>query len=207
MPDSIELADLKHKPFFDYDKPEGLARLTPAARRKIWLHIFVETLTSVIIYSTYTRLVLYYLFLAPTLLGASTAALAQSMNQLYKGRLSNSRLLKFVLWGCINGCFTALWIDTLVARVESVFYRILIDQLVGAPSFQLIFHLLGKVWDVAEPGQPSPSISTFLMALSYSYCYWPFVSIAMFVFIPPPLMFISNCIANLIWNVILSRIS
>lgn len=205
MPESIELSDLKHKPFFEYDKPVG--RLSPLSRRKIWLHIFLETVASVVIYSSYTRLVLLYLFLAPTLLGASTAALAQSMNQLYKGRLSICKLLKFLIWGCINGCFTALWIDTLVARVDSVFYRILIDQLVGAPSFQLTFHLLGKVWDVADPGQPSPTFSTFVTALSISYCYWPFVSVAMFVFIPPLLMFISNCVANLIWNMILSRIA
>ncbi|PSK39355.1 hypothetical protein C7M61_001965 [Candidozyma pseudohaemuli] len=205
MPESIELSDLKHKPFFEFEKPEG--RLSPQNRRKIWLHILLETIASVVIYSSYTKLVLLYLFLAPTLLGASTAALAQSMNQLYKGRLSVSKLLKFLIWGCINGCFTALWIDTLVARVDSVFYRILIDQLIGAPSFQLTFHLLGKVWDVAEPGHPSPSFSTFLTALSISYCYWPFVSIAMFVFIPQLLMFISNCVANLIWNMILSRIA
>ncbi|QWU89088.1 hypothetical protein CA3LBN_003411 [Candidozyma haemuli] len=205
MPESIELSDLKHKPFFEYEKPEG--RLSPQNRRKIWLHILLETIASVVIYSSYTKLVSLYSFLAPTLLGASTAALAQSMNQLYKGRLSVSKLLKFLIWGCINGCFTALWIDTLVARVDSVFYRILIDQLIGAPSFQLTFHLLGKVWDVAEPGHPSPSFSTFITALSISYCYWPFVSIAMFVFIPPSLMFISNCVANLIWNMILSRIA
>lgn len=207
MPESIELSDLKNKPFFEYDKPEGSARLSPAARRKIWCHLLLEIVASVVFYSTYGRLILVYPYLGPTLLGASTAALAQSLNQLHKGRPSTSRLFKFIIWGCINGCLTALWIDNLVARVESVFYRIIIDQLIGAPFFQLTFHLLGKLWDVAEPGQPSHGIGAFFTALTLSYCYWPFVSIAMFVFIPPLYMFLSNCIANLIWNVILSRIS
>lgn len=208
MPDSVELKDLTNKPFFEFDK-SGSHKLTPTSRRKLLLYIFLEAAATVVIYINYNFLINSYPLLAPTLLGASTAALAQSLHQYHKRRFSASNIFKFVIWGLINGCTTALWIESLVTHVESVLYRILLDQLIGAPCFQLTFHALSKMWDNANLSAPSSvsSISAYFSSLKYSYCYWPFVSVAMFMFIPPNLMFLSNCIANLVWNLILSRLS
>lgn len=195
----IELADLKNKPFYDLDEK----KLSVSGRRTIWLYMFLECVTSLVIYFNYGRLLLLYPLLAPTLLGASTAALAQSINQYIKGRLVDSRVVKFAIWGLINGCFSALWIEMLILNLDSVIYRVLLDQAVGAPLFQLLFNILSSVWD--QDGQNTRA--TFFRALRYSYCYWPFVSIAMFVFVPPQFMFVCNCFANLLWNLILSRVT
>lgn len=208
MPDKIELADLNNKPFFDIDK-SGAQKLTPGSRRKLWFYVFLETLASCLIYFNYNKLILLYPLMGPTLLGASTAALAQSINQFQERRFSESKIAKFITWGMINGCFTALWIDSLVRHVDSLLYTVLIDQLIGAPCFQLVFHILSKVWDGADlsvPATSNTSTSTFFTALKYSYFYWPFVSVAIFIS-PPNTMFLGNCTANLIWNIILSKLS
>lgn len=198
MPNDIELSNLKHKPFADIEKPDvRFHRL----RHLVVLSIALELVALLLVYFNYAKLFNVYPLLAPTLLGALTAALAQLVHQLMREKLSGSRLLKFMVWGCINGCLTAMWIDTLVAQFDSAMYRVLIDQTVGAPLFQLVFSVLSSLWD-----NDSVPHNTYFRALRYSYCYWPFVSVGMFIFVPQPLMFPCNCIANLIWNLLLSRV-
>lgn len=197
MPNSIELSDLKHKPFHDLEDS--------AVPRRAYLFLLASVFATFQIYYSYESLVVSYPLLAPTLMGASSAAVAQSLTQFIKHKFSSNRMLKFIVWGSINGCFTALWIDMLVSRVENVVYRILIDQTVGAPFFQLIFSVLSSLWDDNNP--VTGAHANYIRSLRYSYCYWPFASITMFVFIPPRLMFFANCIANFVWNVILSKLN
>src|SRR5690349_20555719 len=49
------------------------------------------------------------------LLGILTAGVAQSIIQLYR-HVNYNRLLKFCVWGGINGVLSSLWIDTLVLQ-------------------------------------------------------------------------------------------
>lgn len=202
MSGSVELADLRSKPFYELDA-QAKTRRRP---KRAYVYVVVEAAVTCLVCANYVQLALVYRQLAPTCLGAATAALAQSLNQLLKYKLSNSRLLKFIVWGCINGYFTALWLDVLVAQLDTVAARVVLDQTVGAPLFQFTFTMLSTLWDGETFAGPVIR-ATFLRSLRYSYCFWPFVSVAMFTVVPPERMVICNCAANFIWNVVLSRLT
>lgn len=175
-------------------------------QRKLISYIIIEALISLIIYYNYFKIeISTHHLIAPTILGASTAALAQSINQYSKRNFSLNRIFKFVVWGCINGCFTVLWIDMLIYQVDGLTYRIVVDQFIGAPTFQLIFSILNCLWDYGELNYTLKN--SYLKSLKFSYCYWPFFSICSFMFIPQSMIFPANCLANLIWNLILSKLT
>lgn len=174
--------------------------------RKLVFAIIIETISLCITYYEYDGIALIHPMLAPTLLGCVSGALAQSTNQYLKKKFTVNKIIKFMVWGSINGFFTSAWINILVTRIDNMFYRIIIDQTVGAVSFQLIFNILNSLWDQGEVFS-STTWASFLKSLKYSYCFWPFFSILLFMFIPQSMMFPSNCLANLFWNLILSKIA
>lgn len=174
-------------------------------RRKVALYIILEGFTTLFIYYYYSLLLEIHPLFAPTLLGSSTAALAQTINQYAKVKFSLDKICKFLVWGGINGCFTDLWINLLLSNFDNLFYRIILDQLLGAPTFQLIFNILSTLWD---HGEVVPSTrATYFKSLKYSYCFWPFFSICEFTLVPENMMFPLNCLATLLWNVILSKLN
>lgn len=179
---------------------------TSSVHRKLIISLVAESVIGFLVYYNYTAIEARLSpLVAPTLLGAATASLAQSLNQYSRKKFSLNRICKFIVWGCINGCFTALWIDILLNRIDNLVYRIMVDQMVGAPAFQMIFSILNSLWDT---GDISPAMrQSYLKALKYGYCFWPFFSVCAFVFIPQSMIFSANCLATLIWNLILSRIS
>ncbi|ABN67061.1 predicted protein [Scheffersomyces stipitis CBS 6054] len=179
----------------------------PMARsvhRKLVIYLVVEAVVSLTIYFNYDKLCNFNGVLGPALLGSSTAAMAQSINQYSKMKFNLSKVFQFMVWGAINGYFTVVWIDTLIVKVDNLVYRIIVDQAVGAPLFQLVFNILNSLWDHGEIS--AHTRSSYIKSLKYSYCFWPFVSVCIFVFIPQVMMFPCNCMANLLWNMILSRL-
>lgn len=172
--------------------------------RRLLLNLLVETGLSLMVYYKYNFLLDYHRLLAPALLGATTAMMAQSINQLFRRKLSYTKIFKFLVWGIINGSFTVLWFDLLMAKFDSITYRILVDQMIGAPFFQLVFNILNSLWDHGEI--TANTRAAYVKSLKYSYCFWPFFSILGFIFIPNSLLFPSNCLANLLWSLILARL-
>ncbi|KAI5963063.1 uncharacterized protein KGF55_002855 [Candida pseudojiufengensis] len=184
-------------------------KLHPSSKhilKKLYFALIIESIISVTIYYFYDDISLINPNLAPTLLGCSSGALAQSINQFSKKKFTLNKIFKFMIWGSINGYFTVTWINLLILHVDNLIYRIIIDQLIGAPIFQLIFNILNTIWDHGEIFSKSTR-QAYLKSLKYSYCYWPFFSIFSFVFVPQTMMFPSNCLANLFWNLILSKIA
>ncbi|KAK6460779.1 hypothetical protein DFJ63DRAFT_320918 [Scheffersomyces coipomensis] len=173
--------------------------------QRLIINLVIESIVSLIIYYNYPTLTSIHYFLGPTLLGSSTAALAQSINQYIKKKYSLNKIFKFMVWGLLNGYFTVLWIDVLFFRIDSNLSRIIVDQFIGAPIFQLIFNVLNSLWDTGELS--ANTRAAFIKSLKYSYCFWPIFSICSFVFIPKSVLFPANCLANLLWNVILSKLA
>lgn len=138
------------------------------------------------------------------LVGLLSSGVAQLVNQFYKRLWHWLSILRFIVWGSINGVLTSLWIDMLIVQFPNIIVRVLVDQLVGSPCFQLIFLALAAIWDNSD-------IKTvlrvnYLRSLKLSYLIWPSFSILSFSILPPELIFPCNCLVNLIWNVILSFI-
>lgn len=198
---SHELEDLRNKPFSSLnEKPYN-----KSFPKSAYFFILVELIAGIQVLYQYEGILKMYPNLGPTLLGAISAVLAQSLTQVIKGKHSFNKLVKFVCWGALNGLFSTVWIDYLVKSVDSVVLQVAIDQSIGAPLFQLLFTLLSMVWDSETASGPSPR-AVYFKSLRYSFCFWPFMSIAMFCFIPENMMFFFNCFVNFVWNLILCKL-
>ncbi|EGW30399.1 uncharacterized protein SPAPADRAFT_57190 [Spathaspora passalidarum NRRL Y-27907] len=209
LPLSEKRNDLEKSSLSPISSASSSSHLHPAPKRvyqKLISALIIETIISCAIYINYDTIGAYHPMLAGLLLGCSSGALAQSMNQYAKKKFTLQKILKFMLWGSINGYFTVGWINILITRIDNSAYRIIIDQLVGAPMFQLIFNMLNSIWDHGEMFSISTRLA-YVKSLKYSYCFWPFFSILEFMFIPQALMFPCNCLANLLWNLILCRLA
>lgn len=216
MPEDIQLSHLNTRGekahsnvlTVDDDIPPLHLNLNPASKtlkRKLILYLVIEALISTIVYVKYDVIMEFHSLLAPALLGSSTAAFAQSINQYSKSKFSASKIYKFLLWGVINGVLTVLWINMLNFQFETVLYRIIIDQMIGAPTFQIVYNILSAIWENGDIS--SIMLPVHMRSLKYSYCFWPFFSTLAFLFLPPEAFFPANCVANLIWNLILSKLS
>lgn len=189
------------------NEPTQLHAISGPLRRRLLLNLVAAATLSMTIYYNYQTIITQlHPLAAPAMLGTTSAAFAQSLNQYIKKKLDYNRVMKFMVWGSINGTLTVLWIDVLITRVDSVVYRILVDQAIGAPAFQATFSVLNSIWETGELVSNTAK-SSFLRSLRYSYCYWPIFSVCLFLFVPPNMMFPANCLANLLWNLILSRLS
>ncbi|KAI5956841.1 hypothetical protein KGF54_000459 [Candida jiufengensis] len=211
--ENIQLHDLNKSsttlPLNSQPTNQSNYKLHPSSKhilKKLYFALILETIISITIYYHYDKISVIHQHLAPTLLGCSSGALAQSINQFMKKKFTLNKIFKFMIWGSINGYFTVTWINLLILNFDNLIYRIIIDQLVGAPIFQLIFNILNTLWDHGELFSKNPK-QAYLKSLKYSYCYWPFFSVFSFVFVPQTMMFPSNCLANLIWNLILSKLA
>ena len=91
-------------------------------------------------------------------------------------------------------------------------YQKLIDRLhpLVAPallgSMSAAFSILNSLWETGELISTTAR-SSYLRSLRYSYCYWPIFSVCLFLLVPPQMMFPANCLSNLLWNLILSRLT
>lgn len=198
---SHELEDLRNKPFSSLNEKPFKQSFPKSA----YIFILAELIAGFQVLYQYEGILKMYPNLGPTLLGAISAVLAQSFTQVIKGKHSFNKLVKFVCWGALNGLFSTVWIDFLVNSVDSVVLQVAVDQSVGAPLFQLLFTLLSMVWDSDSASGPSPR-AVYFKSLRYSFCFWPFMSIAMFCFIPENMMFFFNCFVNFVWNLILCKL-
>lgn len=210
--DSIELNDLEKSSSSStsaYKPNTDNYHLHPSSKhilKRLYFALIIQTIISCSIYYQYQKISEINQMLAPTLLGCFSGGLAQSINQFSRKKFKFNKIIEFMIWGSINGYFTVSWINLLMQRFENIVYRILVDQAIGAPTFQLIFNILNALWDHGEVFTKATR-NAYFKSLKYSYCYWPFFSVFLFVFIPQSMMFPCNCLANLIWNLILSRLA
>ena len=207
--DSIELNDLEKSSSSSasaYKPNTDNYHLHPSSKhilKRLYFALVIQTMISCSIYYQYQKISEINQMLAPTLLGCFSGGLAQSINQFSRKKFKFNKIIEFMIWGSINGYFTVSWINLLMQRFENIVYRILVDQAIGAPTFQLIFNILNALWDHGEVFTKATR-NAYFKSLKYSYCYWPFFSVFLFVFIPQSMMFPCNCLANLFWNLILS---
>ncbi|OWB64656.1 hypothetical protein B5S31_g5547 [[Candida] boidinii] len=138
--------------------------------------------------------------LSSLLLGGVTCCIATSLTQFYHKNYSFIKHLKFFIWGMLNGFLTNHWIQYLCFRIDNKFKRFLIDQSIGALTFQLIFVLYNCIWENSFHNIKS----IYLNSIKYSYFIWPLVSFLSFNYLKEEIIFPLNCFINLIWTVTLS---
>lgn len=200
---SHELEDLRNNPFSSLHEKNQFNNDFP---KVAYFLLIMEAVAGAQVLYEYEGILKNYPNLGPTLLGSISAVLAQSITQVVKRKHSPNRLVKFVCWGALNGLFSTIWIDSLINHTDSVVLQVAIDQSIGAPLFQLLFTLLSMVWDSDSASGPGPR-AVYFKSLRYSFCFWPFMSIAMFCLVPDNMMFFFNCFVNFVWNLILCKVN
>lgn len=189
-----DLEDLQHEPVSE--------KLDHAFPKSAYWFLLAELIAGVHVLYYYQDFLRVHPHLGPTLLGAVSAVFAQSISQIVKRKHSPNKLAKFTCWGALNGMCSTLWIDFVVTRTDNVIWKVVLDQTIGAPMFQLFFTLLSTVWDT-KFGSSASLRAMYFKSLRYSFYFWPFMSVAMFCFIPESMMFLFNNVASFGWNMIL----
>lgn len=189
-----------------YSAPTPLEPTGLRYKRKLILIISVQILLTFYFVTNIDLLDSINEYAGPILLGATTASLAQALIQYTKRKFIMNKIFKFVLWGSLNGIMTYIWIGKVFLVVDNVIGRVLLDQLVGLPSFQLIFNIIDSLWEYGEVFHISARLSYF-RSIKVGYCFWPFFCLASFSLLPPRLLFQANIVASLLWNIILSKFS
>ncbi|ODV97055.1 hypothetical protein PACTADRAFT_15555 [Pachysolen tannophilus NRRL Y-2460] len=175
------------------------------SRRNLLALILVESLAAVVFFLKYDILVINHRLLGSCLLGSITSILGQTIDQFFKSNFSANKFFKFLLWGAINGLFSELWIDFIFVNArENNVKKILMDQIIGNPTFQLVFIIFSCIWDNNDIKLALRT--SYIKTLKLSFFIWPSFSILAFTILPENLVFPMNCILSLIWNVILSSI-
>lgn len=176
-----------------------------ACRKKlITAFVFEISITSGL-YFEYRNIGEKFPLVANIALGASCGALAQTFAQVFRNSFSIRKIVKFVLWGALNGALTELWVGFLLLHINTPLMRIILDQTLGTPVFQAVFSILNSVWDHGRIVSEIKEL--YIKSLKWSYLFWPFFSVLQFLFIPSDMIFPANCIASLVWNILLSRLS
>jgi hypothetical protein len=174
-------------------------------RRSLLLVIVaVQAVLSVFIYKNKEAVDGVHHVINSMLLSVMCSGAAQILIQFIRP-FNFKKLLKFWIWGGINGIVSAYWINFLVVQFENLPNRVLVDQSIGSPYFQLLFIVFNCLW---EGHDVIPTLKRiYIKTLGLSYLIFPLSSIISFGFLPPNLIFPFNCLVTLIWTVVLSLLT
>lgn len=169
----------------------------------VFLMLFQIVLT-VIIFKNREVIDNLHQVLNSVLLSCVCSGIAQTFIQFFKP-INYKKLIKFWIWGAINGIMTAYWIDFLLANVENILKRVFCDQLIGTPYFQLIFIVYNCLWENYDIIPTLKQI--YFKTIIYSLVVFSIPSFISFKYLPPHLIFPLNCITTLVWTIVLSLLT
>lgn len=139
------------------------------------------------------------------IIGASMSGLSQSLLQLLTGKYNYATIVKFQVWGVINGVWTRFWTEQLSVRFQHWPSKVLLDQTLGNPLAVFVFTSLSAFWEGYDIDLYLQK--NFVAALKISLLVWPASSIAQFVLIPERYIVLFNMVINFAWMVILGLLT
>lgn len=139
------------------------------------------------------------------LVSAAMSGLSQGLLQLLTNKVDFASVLKFDVWGVINGVWTRFWTEQLFNRYERAPMKILWDQLLGNPLGVLIFTSLSAFWEGYDVDLYLQK--NYLPALKISLLVWPLASVAQFLVVPQKYIVLFNTVINFAWTVILGLLT
>ncbi|GMM52900.1 hypothetical protein DASB73_038630 [Starmerella bacillaris] len=135
------------------------------------------------------------------IIGAAMGGLGECLLQLYTKKYSFSDILRFQVWGVLNGIWTRCWTEKLIFHLKQKPLMILVDQLFGNPLSIFFFIGLTAFWkgyDIDLYIQKN-----YLPALKLSLIIWPIASTLQFTVIPRNFILIFNIVVSFIWVIVL----
>lgn len=130
---------------------------------------------------------------------------SQLVVQLLTNSVDISRLIKFYVWGALNGMWTRFWTEQLTIRFQLTVVKILWDQIYGNPMGIFMFLSLSGYWEGAD-------VTAYLQrnywsSLKASWFVWPAASVAQFLIVPHRYIALFNTAVNFMWTIVLGLIA
>ncbi|CAN6668739.1 hypothetical protein TRVA0_041S00100 [Trichomonascus vanleenenianus] len=139
---------------------------------------------------------------ASAVASSALAGLSQGLLQFFiEKRLQPASLLKFYVWGVVNGIWTKFWTDQLNSSFTSAGPKIFWDQFVGNPISIFLFISYSAYWDGHNVDRYLGL--NYMKTLKASYVIWPLASAITFCLLPVEFIVPFNGVVNLIWTTIL----
>lgn len=139
------------------------------------------------------------------LVGAAMGGLSQSLLQLLTRKYNFDGIVKFQVWGVINGVWTRFWTEQLTMRFHQWPVKVIFDQLMGNPLSVFAFTSLCAVWEGYDVDLYIQK--NYLSALKVSLLIWPIASVLQFVVIREKYIVLFNTLVNFAWMVTLGLLT
>ncbi|ODV88364.1 hypothetical protein CANCADRAFT_29692 [Tortispora caseinolytica NRRL Y-17796] len=147
-----------------------------------------------------------YPYAVTALVSSILAAISQLLNQLlFVHKFMPARTLKFHTWGTVNGIINKYWYDLITPLFPSIPLRVIIDQCIGTPVFNVLFLSFSALWE--NHNIPYTVRTKLRTTLTSAYIIWPLFSFVSFQFIPQHLIVPAAGIVGILWTLILSKIT
>lgn len=193
----FEEIELGHGPDFAPSKSLYYKRQAP-----LILCLAVQIAVVYVSIAYYDRIYILSPIGAPILSACTMSGLSQGLIQVsVKKKINVSNLIKFYIWGLINGLFTKCWTDQLNEALSSTLHKVAADQLIGNPVCIFLFFCYISYCDKLD--FYAQIKDKFMSTFKTSLIIWPFASFAMFYFVPAYMSVPFNSCVNLLWTVIL----
>lgn len=135
------------------------------------------------------------------LVGAAMSGLSQSLLQLLTKKYNYDAIVKFQVWGVMNGIWTRFWTELLSTTFSRWPIKVLLDQAFGNPFAVFAFTSLSAFWEGYDIDLYLQK--NYFQALKVSLLIWPIASFLQFIVIPEKYIVLFNTVVNFAWIVIL----
>lgn len=138
------------------------------------------------------------------LVGALLCGLSQSLLQVLLNKYYFPTILRFQVWGLLNGVWTHFWAGQLIERFQYKPLRVLWDQIFGNPFGVLGFTSFTAFWEGFDVDLYLQK--HYFATLKLSWFVWPLASVVQFYVIPQKYVTLFNTTMNFGWTVALGLI-
>lgn len=135
------------------------------------------------------------------LAGALLCGLSQSLLQVLTNKHYPSTILRFQVWGALNGVWTHFWAGQLIEKFEYQPFRVLWDQAFGNPFGIFAFTSFTAFWEGYDVDLYLQK--HYVNTLKMSWFIWPLASVIQFYLIPQKYVTLFNITMNFGWTVVL----
>lgn len=134
------------------------------------------------------------------IIGVSMGGLSESLVQLYTRKCSLAGIVKFQVWGALNGIWTRCWTEKL-HELETPLFMVFLDQLIGNPLSVFFFTGLSAFWQGYDVDLYVKK--NYVPTLKASLFIWPLASALQFTVIPESHIVLFNVVVGFLWVLIL----
>jgi len=139
------------------------------------------------------------------LVGAAMSGLSQALLELLTKKYDYGKIVKFQVWGVINGVWTRFWTEQLTTRFQMWPAKVALDQTLGNPLSVFAFTSLSAFWEGYDVDLYLQK--NYMSSLKASLLIWPLASVLQFIVIPKQYIVLFNTFVNFAWMITLGLLT